>query len=182
LALVKALTALHGGTVSASSAGPGQGAEFTLSLPLAPLRDSQPEPARTEPAATRSLRILLVEDNHDAAETLRLLLQFDGHQVRIAHSGPQAVETARQWRPEVVLCDVGLPGMDGNAVARALRQDPNTAGARLIALSGYGSEDDLQRGREAGFDLYLVKPVEGDLLQQALADCIGPVRNQETEN
>jgi CheY-like chemotaxis protein len=114
--------------------------------------------------------VLVVEDNRDGAEMLRILLQLDGHEVAMAYNGPAAVETARQFRPDVVLCDLGLPGMDGYAVARALRQDPATAGAYLIVLSGYGQEEVLRKSREAGFDLHLTKPVDPILLQQRLRD------------
>jgi CheY-like chemotaxis protein len=117
-----------------------------------------------------ALRVLVVEDNRDGAEMLRILLQLDGHEVAMAYNGPAAVETARQFRPDVVLCDLGLPGMDGYAVARALRQDPATAGAYLIVLSGYGQEEVLRKSREAGFDLHLTKPVDPILLQQRLRD------------
>ena len=100
-----------------------------------------------------------MEDTRDAAETLRDVLELSGHEVALAFSGPEGVAAARSVRPEVVLCDLGLPGFDGYAVARAVRQDPVTAAARLIALSGYGQEEDRRRSREAGFDQHLVKPV-----------------------
>jgi len=120
---------------------------------------------------------LVVEDNRDGEEMLRILLQMDGHEVTMAYNGPAAVEAARRSPPDVVLCDLGLPGMDGYAVARALRQD-SSAGARLIALTGYGSEADQLRSREAGFDLHLTKPVAPDELERVLADLprLGPVQ------
>jgi CheY-like chemotaxis protein len=104
--------------------------------------------------------VLIIEDNHDTAETLRTLLELAGHEVAVAYAGPIGVETARRVQPEVVLSDLGLPGMDGFAVARALRHDPATAGARLIAVTGYGQEEDQRRARAAGFDQHLVKPVD----------------------
>jgi CheY-like chemotaxis protein len=114
------------------------------------------------------LRILMVEDNRDGAETLRTLLQLAGHEVALACTGPEGVALAKQFRPDVVLCDIGLPGMDGFAVGRALRQDPLTARSRLIVLSGYGQEEDRRKSREAGFDLHLTKPVDPLELQRLL--------------
>jgi two-component system, sensor histidine kinase len=119
------------------------------------------------------LRVLVIEDNVDAAETLHDLLELFGHQVVVAHSGPDGIETARTFRPQVVLCDIGLPGMDGYAVARQLRQEPAVEGARLIALTGYGRESDRQLARQAGFDLHLVKPVEPLELQKLLGEAGG---------
>ena len=119
------------------------------------------------------MRVLVIEDNVDAAETLHDLLELFGYQVAVAHSGLEGIETARTFRPQVVLCDIGLPGMDGYAVARHLRQEPAIAGARLIALTGYGRESDRQLAREAGFDLHLVKPVEPLELQKLLGEAGG---------
>ncbi|HEV7505191.1 MAG TPA: response regulator [Thermoanaerobaculia bacterium] len=116
------------------------------------------------------LKVLVIEDNLDAAETLGDLLSLFGHETEVALSGPAGVETARSFRPEVVLCDIGLPGMDGYAVARSLRGDPAMRSARLIALTGYGRETDRQRTQEAGFDLHLVKPVEPLELKRLLED------------
>jgi signal transduction histidine kinase len=165
LALVRGLVTLHRGGVQAASAGRGQGTELTFWLPLA----TEPGPPPAEPTAAtpcRRLKVLVIEDNRDAAESLRLLLELHGHQVALAESGGEGVEAARRARPDVVLCDLGLPGMDGFAVARALRSDPRTAGARLIAVSGYGHDEDLQRGREAGFDEHVLKPVDPADLQR----------------
>ncbi|HEV7783979.1 MAG TPA: response regulator [Thermoanaerobaculia bacterium] len=117
-----------------------------------------------------SLKVLVIEDNRDAAETLGDLLSLFGHETEIALSGPAGVETARSFRPEVVLCDIGLPGMDGYAVARSLRGEPATRSARLIALTGYDRKTDRQRTQEAGFDLHLVKPVEPLELKRLLDD------------
>jgi CheY-like chemotaxis protein len=159
---------LHGGEVRADSAGVGCGTEITLRLPVAPApRASQKVPA---PAAGPAgpLRVLNVEDNRDAAETLRDLLELSGHTVEVAHSGLSGVEAAQQFQPHVVLCDLGLPGMDGYQVAMELRRDPSTANARLIALSGYGLEEDLRRSVEAGFNLHLTKPVDFAELERLL--------------
>jgi PAS domain S-box-containing protein len=174
LALVKGLVELHGGEVGARSDGPGCGATFTVELPWA--SDPAAPPAATTPSraaapngAAFGRRILVVEDNHDVAEALCGLLQLYGHQVEVASCGRDGVAAARRLRPEVVLCDIGLPGMDGYAVARALRRDPSTAGARLIAVSGYGMDEDRKRSEEAGFELHLTKPVRPADLQRLLA-------------
>jgi CheY-like chemotaxis protein len=168
LALVKGLIELHGGRVNAVSEGPGKGAEFLVRLPAAP----EPAALSQMPAGSRptgeQLRILVVEDHCDAAETLRLLLELLGHQVKVAHSGPEGVRAAGQWRPDVVLCDIGLPGLDGYGVARALRQDQATAKARLVAVTGYGQEEDRRRAFEAGFDHHLTKPVGPEELETLL--------------
>ena len=169
LSLVKGLVELHGGEVAAESGGPGRGAAFTVRLPVT---DGPPAPAGAPaapgPPAAGPLRILVVEDNRDAADSLRMLLELSGCEVRVAYSGPDGVRLAREWRPEVVLCDIGLPGLDGYAVAGELRHDPATAGARLIAVTGYGQEDDRQRARQAGFDYHLTKPVDPAVLEPLL--------------
>ncbi|HEV3261939.1 MAG TPA: response regulator [Gemmataceae bacterium] len=170
LALVKGLVELHGGGVEAASGGVGAGATFTLWLPLAEELTPQQEAPAPAGTAAGCMRILVIEDNADTAATLRLLLQMNGHEVTVAHSGAAGVETARQFRPRVVLCDLGLPGgMDGFAVARALRHDPRTAGVRLICITGYGQDADRRHAREAGFDLHLTKPVDPADLDQVLA-------------
>src|SRR5262249_8561795 len=145
LALVKGLVALHGGEIHAASDGPGRGAEFTVALPV----QAEPpaltrKPAAAQPARKR-LRILVVEGNPDSAGGLRLLLELFGHEVTVAHTGPAGVEAARGLRPDVVLCDIGLPGMSGYEVVSELRQDPATARARMIAVTGYGAEEDRRR-------------------------------------
>jgi CheY-like chemotaxis protein len=114
------------------------------------------------------LRVLVIEDNADAAETLGDLLALFGHEAEIAHTGAEGVHVARRRPPDVVLCDIGLPEMDGYAVARAVRSDPQFAATRLIALSGYGQPDDRRRTADVGFDEHLVKPVEHDVLNAAL--------------
>lgn len=165
LALVRGLVHLHGGDVAADSGGPGQGTEIAIRLPLS-ATDRPPEPVRVEVEPTATVnRVLVIEDNPDTAESMRMLFAMTGHTVAIAHAGPAGLELARTFQPQVVVCDIGLPGgMDGYAVARAIRRDPALAGIRLIALSGYGQEEDRRRSREAGFDVHLVKPVDfGDL-------------------
>jgi CheY-like chemotaxis protein len=121
------------------------------------------------PQTATGRRVLLVEDNPDCAESLRLLLEFFGHEVWWAATGPDGVRLARARRPDVVLCDVGLPGLDGFGVAEALRRDPATAGAHLVAITGYGSDQVRRRCREAGFDRYFTKPVDPDILVELLA-------------
>jgi CheY-like chemotaxis protein len=170
LALVKALVELHGGEVRVASDGPGCGSEFTVRLPLEHNPVPPARPAAALPSAGRSFRILVIEDAADAAESMKILLELSGHQAAVAHTGPAAVATARRARPEVVLCDIGLPGgMDGYAVARALRQDPATATAYLIALTGYGREEDQRLAHDAGFDLHVIKPVDFKALKELLA-------------
>jgi CheY-like chemotaxis protein len=115
------------------------------------------------------LRIVIIEDNQDAADSLRLLLELLGHDVRVAYSGPEGVRLAREWAPTVVLSDIGLPGMDGFGVARELRRDEATANAHLIAITAYGDDDHRRRARESGFDHFLTKPMNSDTLQRLLA-------------
>jgi CheY-like chemotaxis protein len=121
------------------------------------------------PGAARSLRVLIIEDNRDAAESLRLLLQLTGHETTVAHAGAAGLEAARRLRPDVVLCDIGLPGgMDGYAVAAALRAEQQRPAA-LIAVTGYGQEEDRRRAFQAGFDCHLTKPVDPRILMELLA-------------
>lgn len=114
------------------------------------------------------LRILIVEDNHDAARTLQELLQFEGHEVEVAHNGLEGVVAARSFLPQVVLCDIGLPGLDGWQVASTLRAEPATAHSRFIAVSGYGSQEDRRRSEQAGFEAHITKPLDLDHLMRLL--------------
>jgi CheY-like chemotaxis protein len=168
LTLVKALAELHGGSAAAASAGLGSGSEFSVRLPLAPAA-SAARPAsdrdRERKAATPR-RVLVVDDNVDAALSLSRLLQAAGHEVEAVHDGLAALASAPKWRPEVILLDIGLPGIDGYEVARRLRSQPETRGAVLVALTGYGQDEDRRRSQEAGFDHHLVKPVERGSLQR----------------
>ncbi|MFL6200797.1 MAG: MEDS domain-containing protein [Thermoanaerobaculia bacterium] len=172
LAVVKGLVEMHGGEVRAASAGLGQGSEITLLLPLdqgASLAAPQEEiPVVAQAPQASHRRILVVEDNEDAAATLRDFLELSGHEVELASSGSDGVQAAREFHPEVVLCDLGLPGMDGYEVAAALRSDPETASAKLIAVTGYGREEDRRKSKEAGFDLHLTKPVDPVQLRRLL--------------
>ncbi|MGK3992513.1 PAS domain S-box protein [Sorangium sp. So ce1024] len=173
LALVKGIVELHGGAVSAESAGTGRGTEIVLRLPLSHGPELSIERAAPPSGVdSRSLRILIIEDNQDAAETLQALLAMDGHRVDVALSGHAGVEAARSSRPDVILCDIGLPGgMDGYAVARALKGkgSEGLSPSLMIALTGYGQEDDRRRALEAGFDLHVVKPFEPTSLSTLLA-------------
>ncbi len=157
LSVVRRLVEMHDGTVSAHSEGLGQGATFRIRLPLAPAPMPLPETAPL-PATIPAGRIMVIDDNHDAAELLTLNLEMEGHAVRAVTEPEKAVAAVLDWRPQVVLLDIGMPGMDGYEVARRLRAEPELQGLRIIALTGYGRADDTQRAREAGFDGHLVKP------------------------
>jgi CheY-like chemotaxis protein len=115
-------------------------------------------------------RVVIVEDNRATADSLRLVLDLAGYEVKVAYTGPEGVQTAQDWPPDFVLCDIGLPGLDGYGVASALRRDPTTAGARLIAITAYGSDDARRRSREVGFERHFVKPVDPDALLDLLAN------------
>jgi signal transduction histidine kinase len=168
LALVKGLVELHQGEVRAASEGVGRGSEFTVLLPITASPVEAEEALAPGSGSVGPIRILVVDDNKDAADTLGQVLELTGCTVAVAYSGPAAVELASQFRPEVVLCDLGLPGMSGYEVAAALRQDRTPSKPRLIAISGYGQEEDQRRSCEAGFDLHLTKPVDVEELQRLL--------------
>jgi PAS domain S-box-containing protein len=176
LTLVDRLVALHGGTVSAHSEGPGLGSEFVVRLPMAEpsARPSDKALADAEPARARRLRVLVVDDNRDAVESMALLLGLWGHEVTTAGEGTAALDRALSQRPDVVLLDIGLPGIDGYEVARRIRANPATSKTILVAMTGYGQAEDRQRAHEAGFTLHLVKPVEPEALQRALATVARP--------
>lgn len=168
LALVKGLAEQHGGSVTARSAGPGRGAEFLVTLPLSPA----PVQERGPPAAPGGLRprsVLIVEDDRDTAQTLAELLALSGHRVQVANDAATGIALARQLRPDVILCDIGLPDRDGYEVARELRADPDLAATRLVALSGWAQPEDVQRALEAGFEAHLPKPPALDRLEALLA-------------
>ena len=167
LSIVKRLVEMHQGTVSAASEGIGRGSTFSMRLPrmAAPQRAAAGCVAPT--AAQR--RILVVDDNADAADSLAMLLRFEGHEVKTAYSGPEALEAVRRMRPQAVFLDIGLPQMDGYEIARRLRVDPAAGRVHLIAVTGYGQEHDRERGREAGFSAHLVKPADIEAVKQILA-------------
>jgi two-component system CheB/CheR fusion protein len=168
LALAKSLAELHGGSVTASSPGLGKGSRFELTLPKAGRTETRGkgEPVQASPVQPR--RVLVIEDNLDAALTLKMLLEFSGHEVITAHSGREGLAKAKGHQPEVILCDIGLPDTDGYAVAKALRADLDLRLRRLVAMTGYGQEEDKRRALEAGFDHHLTKPADPGELQRLL--------------
>jgi two-component system, chemotaxis family, CheB/CheR fusion protein len=177
LALVRAVVELHGGTARVTSAGLGQGTEIVLQLPLRPEASparAEASPARAEARSAKgraALRVLLVDDNLDAVESLAELLELEGHEVKVAADGASGLAQARAFRPDVVVCDIGLPGeLDGYAVARAIRADATLSRTYLVALTGYASADHQRRAREAGFDRHLAKPPALDVLEKVLAE------------
>ena len=168
LTLVRTLTELHGGTVEAASGGMGRGSTFTVRMPL--IRESGPRPmppsrrdGLTRAAASRRLRVLVVDDNVDGASTLAMLVGLRGHETAVAHDGPQALAAVAAFAPHLVLCDIGLPELDGYEVARRIRAIESARGGgrtALVSLTGWGSDEDKLRSRDAGFDLHLTKPVD----------------------
>jgi two-component system CheB/CheR fusion protein len=171
LKLVRELVSLHEGEVDASSAGPGRGARFIVSLPCeVQTTETRATDASQDEAAPASRNVLVIEDHRDAAETLAEALELFGHHVAIAYDGPSGLAKARELRPEVVLCDIGLPaGMDGYAVSRALREDPSTKSMFLVALTGYAEPADRRRAMDAGFDAHVAKPPDLAALRGLLA-------------
>jgi PAS domain S-box-containing protein len=172
LALARALVELHGGRIEAASAGPGKGSQFTVRLPVARVvRSAGASPAQPKAAtaAPHRRRVLIVDDNVDAAETLQMVVSTMGHDAETAHDGRAALEAARSRRPDIVLLDISMPGMDGFTVARRIRSEPELRKIRVVALTGFGQQDDRRRTREAGFDDHLVKPVSREDLRRLLA-------------
>jgi CheY-like chemotaxis protein len=171
LTLVKNLVELHGGTISVHSAGIGQGSEFIVRLP----RLTEPAPLASHPTSgkqgtsTLPQRVLVVDDNEDSASSLAMLLKFLGTEIKVANDGPSALEILPSYRPDIVLLDIGMPGMDGLAVARRIREQPEFDSTILIALTGWGQPEDRDRTREAGFDHHLVKPADIATLKSLLA-------------
>jgi CheY-like chemotaxis protein len=174
LTLVRRLVEMHGGSVTAHSEGSGKGSEFVVRLPALP-EDQKEQLLRKQPAEqmavapTAHRRILVVDDNVDAAESLAVRLRLEGHEVRVAADGPAALAAAKVELPEMVVLDLGMPGMDGFEVARELRALPDSKDMLLIALTGWAQEDDRRRCYEEGFDGHLPKPVEWEGLRQFLA-------------
>ncbi|MFP5285594.1 MAG: response regulator, partial [Thermoanaerobaculia bacterium] len=172
LTLVQRLVQMHGGTVTAHSEGRGKGTELVVRLPVS--ADGAERPARdagggaAAQAPSKGL-VLVVDDNRDAAESLAVLLQMWGYDVRVAYDGPEAVEAAAAFHPDVVLLDIGLPKMNGYEAARQIRE-ARQDGVVLIALTGWGQDQDRRRSQEAGFDHHLIKPVELEALQKVLAE------------
>jgi len=175
LTLVRTLVKMHGGSVHAFSDGPGHGSEFVVRLPLATVANlpvARPASGPIEVDTRGALRVLVVDDNEDAANALGQVLELSGHQVTLAHDGPGAIAAAAATPPELVLLDIGLPGMDGYAVAERLRAAGHERAA-LVAISGYGQDDDVRKSSEAGFDHHLVKPVDGAVLRKLIAEVSG---------
>jgi PAS domain S-box-containing protein len=172
LALVKSLVALHGGTVRADSAGLAQGSEFCICLPRLAVLDEEPDDDAFSGGAQApdALRVMVVDDNVDAAQMLAALLEVQGHAVCVEYDAKGALERARRECPDVLLLDIGLPDMDGYELARALRAQPESADATLVALTGYGQSQDRKEAEQAGFDRYLVKPADMDQVNEVLAE------------
>ena len=184
LALSRALVELHGGTLEGRSEGLGMGSEFTVRLQLASPQQAMPTPAGSsvEPAgatslAPRMLRILLADDNRDACETLKMLLELEGHEVRVVHDGEDALATLTDFHPDVALLDIGMPKMNGYELATQIRKQPWSQGIQLVAVTGWGQASDRQRALEAGFDAHFVKPVDFTQLQAYCASIAGRRRS-----
>jgi CheY-like chemotaxis protein len=163
---------MHGGSVTVRSGGSGQGSTFTLRLPLADAtaRDDDVAPQHAESLHASKRRVLVVDDNEDAADMLALMLQQAEYDTSLANDGPSALAAVETFAPDVVILDIGLPGMSGYDVARALRRKHGNEHLELIALTGWGSREDKQNALDAGFDVHLTKPVEAELLYRALAE------------
>jgi CheY-like chemotaxis protein/anti-sigma regulatory factor (Ser/Thr protein kinase) len=170
LTLVRTLVGLHGGSVEVVSDGPGKGSQFTVRLPILPMSalDDQPKKANKQSVMPTGRRILLVEDNDDLAESMGQLLEMDGHIVGFAQDGEIALSKLRTFEPDVVLLDIGLPGMDGYHVARRMREATGRKDLVIVALSGYGQDEHRRQSREAGCDDHFVKPVRPDVLRSFL--------------
>lgn len=174
LALVRSLVEMHRGSVTAESGGPEMGSEFTVRLPVVHLPKEQEHQAlpRAVEQAPPGSRVLVVDDNHDAADSVVLLLRLAGYEARAAYTGPSGLEMAYSYRPHVALLDIGLPEMDGFEVARRLCRDPKTKDVSLIAMTGYGEEHHQQASGDAGFSRHLVKPVNPKELLEFLAEIL----------
>jgi CheY-like chemotaxis protein/two-component sensor histidine kinase len=175
LTLVKRLLELHGGDIAAHSEGAGRGSEFIVRLPLTPAPETAPDHPvhlETPPAPTR--RVLVVDDNHDAAESLVDLLETLGHESRMVFDGVAAVEAAAEYRPDLIILDLGLPKLNGYDACRRIREQTGKPRPAIAALTGWGQEEDRRRSQAAGFDVHLVKPLEIDVLQQMLRELPGP--------
>ncbi|HWH46629.1 MAG TPA: MASE1 domain-containing protein [Burkholderiales bacterium] len=173
LTIAKRIVEMHGGSTVAFSEGPGKGAEFVVRLPLVPA-PAAAVPVQKSARATESRRILVVDDHRDSADSLATLLRMIGHEVKTSYDGQDAIELAAQYRPQLVLLDIGLPGKTGYEVARELRNAHHRSQLVLIAVSGYGQEEDRRRGREAGFDYHLVKPVDPAEIEELIGSLTFP--------
>lgn len=170
LSLVKGLVELHRGRVHATSGGPGKGATFTIELPVRMLPEAVGD--RNEDVVIpndKKGKVLIIEDNEDTAASVGWILNLEGYEVEIAHSGLDGLAKAKEFRPRVILCDIGLPELDGYQVAHQLRREPELSSTYVIALTGYGRDADMRQAKEAGFDLHMTKPLDPALLKRALA-------------
>jgi CheY-like chemotaxis protein len=171
LTLVRSLVQLHGGSVEAHSEGVGRGSEFVVHLPALDRHEPRGQAPRTQGrTAQRPRRVLVVDDNVDAADTLAEALRHAGHEVREEYDGPSALGAAKQFQPDVILLDLGLPGMDGFEVARRLRTDAGLSKVRLVAITGYGQAEDRKRTAELGIGQHLVKPVDLDRVIESIEE------------
>jgi two-component system CheB/CheR fusion protein len=172
LTLVRRLVEMHNGQVTASSGGKGKGSLFSVRLPLLPESvrgDERPRPGVTVPRRGPSRRVLVVDDNVDAANSIAKILRLFGHEVECVYDGPSALALAETFRPDVFVLDIGLPGMDGYELARRLRADHAFQRTPLLAVTGYGQDEDRSRSREAGFNYHLAKPVDPEVLHDIVA-------------
>jgi CheY-like chemotaxis protein len=183
LSIARQLVRMHGGSLLAQSPGLGQGSTFTIRLPLVSAEeDAHATGAQGQPQAGSAdhKRVLILDDNVDAAQTLASLLEMAGHTVALAHTGREAIELARDFKPDIAFLDIGLPDMTGHDVARALRQEPSLAATRLVALTGWGGPKDRQQSKEAGFDHHLTKPVFMEAISEILPDLALPTRQGQS--
>lgn len=163
------LVQLHDGEIRAHSEGVGRGSEFVVRLPLAPLAPIEADCEAPSRALKASLRVLVVDDNHDVADSLAMLLRCMGSEVRVAYSGAAALEAIGGFKPHAAFIDIGMPGMDGFETAKRARKLPGGEGLVLVCISGWGRAEEMQRSRRAGFDHHLVKPVDPDVIESLLA-------------
>jgi len=179
LTLARQLVEMHGGSIEAHSEGEGQGAEFAIRLPLAattaPRKEQQPSPASDGQPAR--LKVLVVDDNADLVEMLSMVVEAAGHHVRKAFDGRSGISAALEYQPDLILLDVGMPDMHGTEVAKELRRHREVAGARIVALTGWGQAEDRQRTADAGFDDHLTKPADPGQIQRILEEVAVRVRN-----
>jgi CheY-like chemotaxis protein len=170
LALVHGLVSLHGGTIEAKSEGPGYGSEFVVRIPLGASREAQPGPQESENAAGGArLKVLVVDDNKDVADTCSMLIELSGHQVQVAYTGREAVQIAEAFRPQVILTDIGLPDIDGYEFAEKIRSLPWGRAAVLVAITGWGAEERKRQSVAAGFSHHLTKPIDPQTIETLLA-------------
>jgi CheY-like chemotaxis protein len=169
LTLVKTLVEQHGGTVEARSDGLGRGSEFVVRLPI-PARAAEPRAApRVEPRPAIRRRILIVDDNEDGAASLAMMLKLEGHETETAHDGLEALEVSERFRPDAMLLDIGLPKLNGYEVCRRIRERPWGKDVMLVAVTGWGQEEDRDQSKAAGFDTHVVKPVDREAVGTLLA-------------